>query len=434
MNTRIAALAALAVIWAASLAGAYRLGRGSSAEPPTVQPPPAPEVVDMAPPASTASPSTPAETSAPTDRVSASQILRDIGPDAHASASEPPFSATNPFPLRRALQNNDPILRAAAFSRILEQLDADNIEAAVKEFDAMPPGFDRGREFNLLLYAWGRIDGAAALAYLEERGETRRAGMGRGAERMGAFSVMSGWASTDPDGALAWLSQNQTEDGNSPLVLGIINGIAPTNLQKASEIMYDLPLGWQRNRAADMLIDHYLQQGTGFTTRWAENLPSGELKSGILSRVAGRLADADPAASADWVLSLSEGEEKEQALTSLVQQWSRQDPAKASEWVDSLSSPELKAQGYRAIVDTHLRRRDVAAATAFVNQRNPGPELDPAIGRLAQWLRRSDPPTALSWAAAVSNNEQRFALMDEIVKDWSQRDPEAARAFLGQSR
>jgi hypothetical protein len=76
---------------------------------------------------------------------------------------------------------------------------------------------------------------------------------------------------------------------------------------------------------------------------------------------------------------------------------------------------------------------DAESAAAWLASKPKGPQIDGAAGRLALSLAREDPEMAMEWALAITAPESRANTAREVVRQWKQRSPDAARAFASKS-
>lgn len=68
-----------------------------------------------------------------------------------------------------ALRVTDPQRRQDEIARLLQELDAGNVTAALEAFEEGPRGDEYEAPFHAFLHAWGRIDSASAISYLLDR-------------------------------------------------------------------------------------------------------------------------------------------------------------------------------------------------------------------------------------------------------------------------
>ncbi len=323
-----------------------------------------------------------------------------------------------------ALDNSDPIERMSAFTDALKRLDASNVQAVLEAFEERPGDHTDDHEFSMFLFAWARIDGAAAMDHIDAYSEGWQS-------FRSAYAAMSGWASTDPASAEAW-AREQLDGPDNPYLVGVVNGVAKTDLNKATEITQSLPFGRIRGRAVDVLIDAYFKEGAATTMNWASNLEEGVLKKGIVSRVAARVARDDPFAAAEWAFTLDEGEERNSAVISIASTWSISQPREAVNYLVKITNKNLRSQALGKVVE-RWARTDRTAAGAWLTENKHQPGMDRAIHQYAEELRFKDPVGAMTWAASIKNEASRHTLMERVAEEWMERDPEAARDFLNRA-
>ena len=137
--------------------------------------------------------------------------------------------------IKEISDTNDPLLRQKMFAALLENLTPENARSA---FLALREGrrggpFGRGGEdqIRLLANAWGRIDGAGAVAALKEiaseEGENNRDDRrGRGDRGSGALSgVLAGWATVDGAAASAYVGGIEDEREQRGAAFGVLQGM-----------------------------------------------------------------------------------------------------------------------------------------------------------------------------------------------------------------
>jgi hypothetical protein len=111
-------------------------------------------------------------------------------------------------------------------------------------------------------------------------------------------------------------------------------------------------------------------------------------------------AESDPDAAFEWLSSLPNGEERSEAVGFVFAYWLKSHPAEASAWLDA---------------------------------RDPGLALDPAMRAMAQSKREADPLLAIEWARRIHDPGTRERTLVRIGQVWFERDPEATRRWLAVS-
>ncbi len=122
----------------------------------------------------------------------------------------------------------------------------------------------------------------------------------------------------------------------------------------------------------------------------------------LLSTVAFRLAQSDPARAADWVRSLPEGDAREWAALNLVASWMKFDAAAADAWVEALPEGASRDRALAELAAGYSLAGEADAAlraAALVGEETPRRE---AYGQALQALWHRDPAAATARLAAAS--------------------------------
>ncbi len=345
------------------------------------------------------------------------------------------------------LEERDPLLANKLFADLILGMDA---ATARSIFDSLREnrGNSSDSQMDLFLRAWGQLDGAAAMAAIEELGrDPRRQGQA-------GVAVMTGWASADPEGAKAHLRGLDNQLVKGVLAQGIVNGLASSDPDAATDFVLELDQSqraelansegtegqrqwWDRGRAytfdrqLDTIANAQIERGMSNATSWAEQLPAGSIKASAFDRVADQFAREDPAAAAEWVKSHADKDYAERAVREVAEELGRENPEEAVRWLADL--PE--ANQSRAIHQSMERwtREDPVAAGNFLREMEPSGSRDAAVRSYANQLDGSDPQMAAEWAGSIDNDEIRSETLNNVARSWIRSDPGEARAWLPNS-
>jgi hypothetical protein len=135
----------------------------------------------------------------------------------------------------------------------------------------------------------------------------------------------------------------------------------------------------------------------------------------------------------EWGIRGANGfdEAKDLAVQSGVRGIARVDPAEAARQIGAVP-PALQASANSALIEV-WSEVDAESAAAWLSSKPKGPQIDGAAGRLALSLAREDPEMAMEWALAITAPESRANTTRAVVREWKQRNPDAARAFASKS-
>jgi hypothetical protein len=313
------------------------------------------------------------------------KAVRDMTPEEIATRAEDIFAL------------DDPVARMEAYTAFIRSLETnDQLEAAMAAFGKDFNPRERGREMSMLMTVWAQKDPEAALAHSLKMGDWRGG--------WAASTAISTWAKTDPDKAVAWAQAHPPEnkDEGNHYLSAAISTIAKTNLESAASLALTMDRSEARGRVMDTLLDQFTKQrGIESAQSFVDKMEESSFKTGILSRLAGRLADKDPKQTAQWAANLPESEAKPRVMTELIERWANNDPNEAGAWLNNFPK---------------------------------SPQTDEPRERFAWKVAEKDPEAAIAWAGTISDDKRRSETMYRLARDWSRREPDAARGWLATDR
>lgn len=364
----------------------------------------------------------------------------NVGPDGSSSAGGYGGSGTG-VTLADYQVETDALVANKLFADLLLNLRPEN---AREVFDALlekeQNGGETGQQMGLLLEAWGKLDGEAALAAVNEmNGDGRRRGFA-------SISAMRGWASTDPTAAKAHLDGLEGGFEKGMLTQGVVSGLAATDPQAATAYVLELDAarnaegeeggnnrwrGFAVDRQMEAIARAQIQRGMSEATTWAESLPEGDLKSSAFDQVAESYAQSDPEAAAAWVEAHADQGYAERAVREISEELSREDPAAAVTWAEKL--PEAtQASAMRESME-RWTREDPTAAGTYLTTMNESPARDAAVSTFARTYDREDPRLAVEWASSIGDDQLRTETIESVARSWVRSNAEEAKAWLPNS-
>lgn len=356
--------------------------------------------------------------------------------NARSAAGTPSLEGLSSEALQEVVKNvvnlNDPIERDRQFLELLKQLTPENAQdfAEAARAGGRRFGFGGGNrdKLGLVLNAWAKLDGAAAMEYAtaEREGEGRGGRGGRGDWGGGeSFSALSGWATTDPDGAKAWLDGQ--EDGRTKgfLTAALIEGLITTDPDSAMNYISNLPADDEgRGRYTSMIASEKLEQGLQSALSWFDSISDPELKSGAAFRIAMDYGREDPAAAAAWAVDSG----SDRTLGMVAGNYARANLDASLDWALTLDG-ENQSAAMGAIFD-RWADDDALAASEFLVTMKDGTAKDSAVRSLANELSREDPQSALTWASSIGESKLRNDTIEPLARRWLRSDESAATAWL----
>jgi hypothetical protein len=257
---------------------------------------------------------------------------------------------------------------------------------------------------------------AAELASRLPPGEQRRSVL---------WTVATGYAQVDPDGALAWA---RTLDGADPsLLAAILQSVARKDPVRAFELAGSLeePVRSQGYLAAmsSQAIDE--RQFATLANR-VFALQDGQFKTAMLVSLAGSWAGRPGNAerALEWMVAAGDALPPE-AFARVGHMLARTDPTAAAGWIERV--PRSARNDWVAAVTAAYTSTDPQRGLAFLERFRGDAAFDGAAVVVAQQLAASDPASAARLLGSVRNRGlMGFGPEMTIAGQWSQRDPVAA--------
>ncbi|MDG2166547.1 MAG: hypothetical protein P8L44_01300 [Opitutales bacterium] len=356
--------------------------------------------------------------------------------------------------IRSAITESDPLKRMSLLTDAFSKLNKDNIMDGVALLDSMPDS-QLKRQMEALLYnTWGKLDGPAAMEYVnsledtDSGGDRGRGGRGRGGRDGGgtvlrnSTAVMSGWAEVDPQNAVAYASENgdaSARGGRNPLMLSAMQGWANTNIEGAinyamTEIDTSSDQGGRGRGGGieNFLIARYVNEDPQAAGQWALSQSDPETRNDAIGTIARSMAGDSPQDAALWAQAISDPEAQAEALRGTASGWAREDPQAAMEWAMNIEDQTVSSQATRTALGTWARE-DPYSASDYVIEMEPGATKDQAASTLSQSLIREDPEMALLWAESISDPALQTKTLAPITEGWMKKNPEQATEWINAS-
>jgi hypothetical protein len=314
-----------------------------------------------------------------------------------------------------ALNDPDPLLRQLTVAQLLQALTPELAPLVAELFDHGPA---RGEKKDFMR-AWGKLDGAAAIAYgLGPNGEIDKAPQRKSLDEFADVSAaLAGWAQAQPDQARAWLAQWLDQD--SHLSVGLISGWMLTDFDAASAYALTLPFGTARDSIRACLFDHAMATGgLPEVQRWFSNVISDTCPHNNMYRqrtcelVTEEMLRQDPVAAhtANWLLQMNHpGLTGGDCIKSVGLALAETSPGQAMEWMDRMvaipneEAQQSKIKTYESVM-AQWSAKDVTAADAWLNLHQDHPAYDHLASCHAKYC--NDPAVKLSWVESIRDEAE----------------------------
>lgn len=319
--------------------------------------------------------------------------------------------------LESIVRGENPYERNRALLAFLDRLAPGDFESVVDHFRSLGMTEERLGEYGLILAAWAKADPLAALAYAKAKTENPFAGR----------AILASWATEDAAAAIRWAQNNHQGEGANPWLIGVIRGIAATDIDGATDLLKSMPRSVERGEALDALLPHLLAKGNEPTRTWISSIDDEALRNGAMMRAAEALAKTDPAGTVAWLME-NPGEALDRRLDDVFGIWAKQDEAAARSALNTLPAGEVRSDALRGVV-TRLALSKPNEAVALMDQ-YPDEVNDRTVRNFIWHSFGKDPAAALGEVSRIGDEDRRNEMYRRAMGAWMRRDVNAAKAWL----
>jgi hypothetical protein len=286
-------------------------------------------------------------------------------------------------------------------------------------------------------------------------------------------SIGSTWAESDLKAALAWANQQTDSKIKNKIIVGVISIWAKTNFEAALAYVQSLPPGASQDGLISLAFSQAAFKANSVQGAIAmmQSLPAGRTKdlaaSGISSSMSQAPTTAEPQAAMDIATGIGDSEMRTNAQANVILRWFARDRAAAMQCMQSLPvgpTRDLAAMYIASdlsmrkiedrpaavnmasgIGDTKMRtdtlkiavqfwyRVDPAASIQWMQTLPVGPTKDSAVIGISLGKSYADPQAAMNMASGIADSDIRTEAQEEIVEEWSMKDPAAVTQWINSS-
>jgi len=319
---------------------------------------------------------------------------------------------------------SDSLARTAALTELLENTrDSAEFYALVDSFRELGMTQERMGEYNLMLSAWAKMDPLGALSYASEKTGTPYARQ----------TILATWAGDDPPAAIRWAVDNHDGDGANLWMVGVIRGIASSDITLASTLMTDLPRSRERGQALESLVQQFSVARPDEAIDWVSSLQSDDsLRNAAQNRVAALIAEKDLETAVEWMDTLSQTEgARRNAIDEVTAVWAKEDPDAAIAYANQLPEAE-RGQAAEGILRS-LASEDPVKAESYLASLEGTEDLGEAIQNFVWGSYEQAPELAAPYISSINNNRRRNRAYRRVLDRWNQRDPAAVAEWVAAS-
>ena len=327
----------------------------------------------------------------------------------------------------------DDLARADAIASTVRAVDAHGASILRREI------VDRSstwRPFDrlLLLSAWARFQGPEATRWATHSAP-------KPYRAIAIELAMTGWASRDPEAALAALLRDHAADGAA--TAGLIAGWLEADREGLRAYVEQLDLSDDVGQQAVAVYVRRLieREGPAAAVAWAEARASdwnARRARHLYRQVASELTMADPAEGVAFCDRHCEGESGGAVRQMVATRWSHRDPAATMRWLVAAENadPDERRYAVNAGFGNWMRSAPRAAIDWAVSQDpslREAPWFEPVVRRVARSLGWQRAAEALEWAESIARASERERAQIFILRRWHARDPAGADRWIDAS-
>lgn len=281
--------------------------------------------------------------------------------------------------------------RSIAIGSVLGGADAAVANALAKTLNQLPadalPATQKTRFLNTAISKWSEVDPVAAATFLDG---LPAAGPGFFGARV---AVAQNWAASDPAAALAWVQTKGDTQEARIAMSGVINGWWENDPQAAQTYV----LAHLDNVGMEVIMritTQLFQQDPQQARDWANRLTTPEARRTAESFIAMQMAEADPKAASEFAARLPD-ETRSRALSAVISRWARNDPAAVGQWINGLDG-RVRDEAI-GVYSSVVASNDPSAGLTWAASLSDATVRSSTMERIvSSWMRRS-PTDATAW-------------------------------------
>lgn len=271
-------------------------------------------------------------------------------------------------------------------------------------------------------------------------------------------TVVSGWAESDPLGALQFLRQMPKHEVTQYIYsvtysLARVDGPAALALIDEFKLphhyasnVYDAwatadPAGAARALLAGSgkidslgawhgVIGHWVRADAAAATAFVEAMPDGHRKQQARQGLLNQLGESDPATALQMSLEQLTGSAKVSASHQIISSWAVRDLPAARAWIEQQPDKSMRNKLYTAI-SHQWAQTDPASAAAFLSsETGMSSTLSQQMAQTVahQWAEQ-DPEAALAWLQKLPTGMVRNQAAQGVLQSFARADPQRAKTL-----
>jgi hypothetical protein len=240
----------------------------------------------------------------------------------------------------------------------------------------------------------------------------------------------------DPVAQLQAENRTGSEIGRVVRMIGILSQLSKDDIPNV--LAYAVGLRSAQRQEREILFFGALTRWAQFdptaAAEWTRSNASSSLKGkddDLLEMALSEWTVRDAATARAWIDQLTEPGQKAGAFRGYLAALSLQDPVAALQEMERMPEDVRDQRAYAAIFRSWSSKDPRAAAQAAANLSLPDANARrQAMGIVAEVWGQQAPREAVAWALGLSKSEEQSQIVRDVLREWVQREPQAAVSQL----
>lgn len=306
------------------------------------------------------------------------------------------------------------VAEQSAIALIATRTGPGEIRGRLQEIVSLPASAERDFAINLLLTRYAEFDPGAAANLVHE--------MDLGSEFLA--QVFGVWARTDSTQALAALGREINVQRALSIGLAMVNALGGDSaaLERVSDA---LPAGIDRTRLQLDFVTQEARRQPGIALQRALQLETAGVRSRAISHIAEEWTASDPLAALAEGMRIEDRGLRKRFLGRVASDWSRMDPDAVLAWlaagpVDTEFAAALASNAF-AMLAEHDPHRFLAVSASL-----PANYSSHVAMHAYQFIAEADPSEAINMLQSVAAGQHRDLILNAIAGGMAKTDPQSA--------
>ncbi len=302
-------------------------------------------------------------------------------------------------------------------------LAARNPDEALRQARQLPAGQPREYAMMAIVKQVTKDDPVKALEIVEKVGSN---------QLLAEFSpaIFAQWGAKDIDKATQAALQLPDPKERNQYIQTMANALAQKDPQAAVAWLNQIPAGPAHESAQNGVISTWGYLDPQAAIAWAKNLPDATTRNTLLAGMLSSWSNKDLKGALAEALQFPNGEQKNGLIQGMAVNLAQTDIPGALAAMETLPPSKIKNATRESIISSWIGK-DPKAAMDYLNSSVPnGPEKAAILQHILEPLVHIDPKAALVVVQSLSSARKRNDTMTEILTNWTQRDVNAAKAYI----